>query len=140
MAAIGCFMLQFGGRCQSHTTPDGFRFDTGPSLLLFPGIYKDTFADLGSRLEDHAPITKVAPAAYRVFFSGASSSPISSSSSSHSQSSSTTTSSSSLDLLYDVQQMADQLDKVEAGAGGHPVLRLLSHTCCQACSILFFSE
>lgn len=29
--------VQVGGRVQSATSPDGrFRFDTGPSLLLFP--------------------------------------------------------------------------------------------------------
>lgn len=31
----------------------GFRFDTGPTLLLAPNIYQQTFEDLGSRLEDH---------------------------------------------------------------------------------------
>lgn len=28
--------LQVGGRVQSATSPAGYRFDTGPSLLLFP--------------------------------------------------------------------------------------------------------
>ena len=120
---------QFGGRCQSHVTPDGFRFDTGPSLLLFPEIYKQTFTDLGSRLEEHVPITKVAPAAYRVFFSGSGSSsssnnappPPRSSPSSSSNSNNNNSCSTSLDLLYDVQQMSEQLDGFEAGAGEAPL-------------------
>jgi phytoene dehydrogenase-like protein len=30
-------LVQVGGRVQSAASPDGtFRFDTGPSLLLFP--------------------------------------------------------------------------------------------------------
>eukprot|EP00775_Hariotina_reticulata_P005714 gene5714-5954_t len=96
-----------GGRCQSVTTPEGFRFDTGPSLLLFPNEYRQTFEYLGAQLEDYVQLVKVQPAAYRVFFAeGALSS--------GSQSSSRF---SSLDLLYDVQAMVQQLEHVEPGAG-----------------------
>ena len=38
-----------------------FRFDTGPSLLLLPDVYKDTFASLGERLEDHIDLIEVNP-------------------------------------------------------------------------------
>lgn len=32
-----------GGRMQSYNPPEapGYRFDTGPSLLLFPEVYKE---------------------------------------------------------------------------------------------------
>lgn len=78
----------------------GFRFDTGPSLLLFPDVYRDSFAALGTTLQQHVDVRKIQPAAYRVHFapSGAAAG-------------------GSLDLLYDVQAMADQLEEVEAGAG-----------------------
>lgn len=60
---------QVGGRCQSVTVPVAgqgtFRFDTGPSLLLFPGTYRSTFQDLGSELDQHVEIKRVNPAAYR---------------------------------------------------------------------------
>ncbi|GAX83530.1 hypothetical protein CEUSTIGMA_g10955.t1 [Chlamydomonas eustigma] len=105
---------EIGGRCQSllldvmkkcdnagasgqasiHGT---FRFDTGPSLLLFPEIYRKTFRDLGEKIEDHVQIKRVEPAAYRVFFEGK----------------------GHLDMLYDVQHMTHQLELVEEGSGAH---------------------
>ncbi|KAL9584448.1 MAG: hypothetical protein Q9212_002114 [Teloschistes hypoglaucus] len=39
-----------GGRC-SLIHHEGYRFDQGPSLLLLPGLFRETFADLGSSLE-----------------------------------------------------------------------------------------
>ncbi|KAL8772937.1 MAG: hypothetical protein Q9209_001957 [Squamulea sp. 1 TL-2023] len=39
-----------GGRC-SLLHHDGYRFDQGPSLLLLPGLFKETFSDLGTSLE-----------------------------------------------------------------------------------------
>jgi phytoene dehydrogenase-like protein len=53
-----------GGRCQSVEL-DGYRFDTGPSLLLFKHVYERTFRQLGSRLQDHVDVRRVEPAAYR---------------------------------------------------------------------------
>ena len=32
---------EVGGRMQSHKTAAGYRFDTGPSLLLFPEQYRE---------------------------------------------------------------------------------------------------
>ncbi|KAI8467039.1 MAG: hypothetical protein J3K34DRAFT_387134 [Monoraphidium minutum] len=81
---------QVGGRCQSMHA-GGFRWDTGPSLLLFPGTYRDTYSKLGTALEDHVDVRRVEPAAYRGF--------------------------TRLDLLYDVQRMAQQLEAEEPGAG-----------------------
>lgn len=69
------------------------RFDTGPSLLLFPDTYEKTFEALGSSLSDHVDIRRVEPAAYRVFFGD----------------------NTHLDMLYDVGKMMTQLEGVEAG-------------------------
>jgi phytoene dehydrogenase-like protein len=33
-----------------------FRFDTGPSLLLFPETYQKTFRYLGEEMEDHVQV------------------------------------------------------------------------------------
>ena len=85
----------------------------GPSLLLFPDTYKDTFEALGEQMEDHVVIKRVKPA-YCVFFhqregeGGAVSRP------------------SSLDLSYDVQEMIQQLEQVEKGAGSKYVKWLAS--------------
>ncbi|KAK6614407.1 hypothetical protein ACHAPC_000384 [Botrytis cinerea] len=40
-----------GGRC-SLIHHDGYRFDQGPSLLLLPKMFKETFHDLDTSLED----------------------------------------------------------------------------------------
>ncbi|KAL8790318.1 MAG: hypothetical protein Q9213_000670 [Squamulea squamosa] len=40
-----------GGRC-SLLHHEGHRFDQGPSLLLLPGLFKETFNDLGTSLEN----------------------------------------------------------------------------------------
>jgi phytoene dehydrogenase-like protein len=113
---------------------DGYRFDTGPSLLLFPDEYRKTFKWLGSSLEQHVQLQKIDPAAYRVFFadnhgsssisssrsSGSSSSKGSSSSNGRSSNNSSSSSSSQsyLDLLYDVNDMVQQLERLQQGAGG----------------------
>lgn len=39
-----------GGRC-SLIEYNGYRFDQGPSLLLLPHLFRETFADLGTSLE-----------------------------------------------------------------------------------------
>lgn len=42
-----------GGRCSLLHSPDGkYRFDQGPSLLLLPEMFKRTFRELGTSLED----------------------------------------------------------------------------------------
>ena len=55
------------GRLDEHAA-QGFRFDTGPSLLLAKDIYEDTFAALGADLYDHVELRRVEPA-YAVFLS-----------------------------------------------------------------------
>ncbi|KDE03951.1 hypothetical protein MVLG_05585 [Microbotryum lychnidis-dioicae p1A1 Lamole] len=40
-----------GGRCSLMYTDDGHRFDQGPSLLLLPKMFEETFVDLGTTME-----------------------------------------------------------------------------------------
>jgi phytoene desaturase len=40
---------------------DGFRFDTGPSLLTWPEVFADTFAAAGVRLDDHLQLERIDP-------------------------------------------------------------------------------
>ncbi|KAK0671202.1 Phytoene desaturase protein [Cercophora samala] len=40
-----------GGRCSIFRSEAGFRFDQGPSLLLLPNLFRETFADFGTTLE-----------------------------------------------------------------------------------------
>ncbi|KAF1970883.1 phytoene desaturase [Bimuria novae-zelandiae CBS 107.79] len=40
-----------GGRC-SLIKRDGYRFDQGPSLLLLPRLFRETFEDLGTSVEE----------------------------------------------------------------------------------------
>ena len=61
-----------GGRMNSEHIIDPihnatYRFDVGPSLLLLPDVYKETFELLGSKIEDHVELLKVDPF-YRCYF------------------------------------------------------------------------
>lgn len=60
-----------GGRMNSEILkgPDGsqFRFDVGPSLLLLPDVYKETFQYLGSNISDQVELLPVSPF-YRCYF------------------------------------------------------------------------
>jgi len=61
-----------GGRMNSEvlvnkSTGNSYRFDVGPSLLLLPDVYRQTFELLGERLEDHIDIMEVYPF-YRCYF------------------------------------------------------------------------
>ena len=87
-----------GGRVQSQHVEGGWRFDTGPSLLLFPQKYRDTFEALGyPNMEDlGVEIRRIDPA-YRIFFPA--------------------TPSFQVDMLADVDDMATQLEALERGAG-----------------------
>ncbi|KAL8279066.1 hypothetical protein RQP46_008524 [Phenoliferia psychrophenolica] len=57
-----------GGRCSSHTTSAGYRFDEGPSLLLLPRIFHQTYQDLGTTLEDEGIKLVQCNPNYRVVF------------------------------------------------------------------------
>ncbi|GAQ36269.1 phytoene dehydrogenase [Aspergillus niger] len=57
-----------GGRC-SLIHHNGYRFDQGPSLLLMPEVFHETFHDLGTSLEaERISLLKCEPN-YRVWFS-----------------------------------------------------------------------
>jgi phytoene desaturase len=49
---------------------DGFRFDTGPSLLTLPATYRDLFLKTGAPLEDVLPVVPVDPVCHYRFPSG----------------------------------------------------------------------
>jgi len=49
---------------------DGFVFDTGPSLLTLPAVYRDLFLKTGTRLEDHVDLVPVEPVCHYRFADG----------------------------------------------------------------------
>ncbi len=49
-----------GGRANRIET-DGFRFDTGPSLLNYPWVFEELFHAAGARLEDYVELLPVEP-------------------------------------------------------------------------------
>jgi len=56
-----------GGRC-SLIHRDGYRFDQGPSLLLLPKLFQETFLDLGTSLEaEGVELLKCEPN-YKIWF------------------------------------------------------------------------
>ncbi len=50
----------FGGK-MNLWQEQGFRFDTGPSLITMPWIFAELFADIGSDLKDHLELIHVEP-------------------------------------------------------------------------------
>jgi phytoene desaturase len=48
----------------------GFRFDTGPSLITMPWVFADLFRAAGSRLEDHVVLTPLHPLSEYFFDDG----------------------------------------------------------------------
>ncbi len=48
----------------------GYRFDTGPSLITMPWIFRDLFEAAGSRLEEHAELRPLHPLAGYIFPDG----------------------------------------------------------------------
>ncbi len=59
----------FGGKMNVWER-DGFRFDTGPSLITMPWIFEELFAAAGSKLQEHVELVPVAPLADYVFSDG----------------------------------------------------------------------
>jgi phytoene desaturase len=51
----------YGGKLGSRER-DGFVFDTGPSLLTLPAVYRDLFAKTGGPLEDSVELVELEPA------------------------------------------------------------------------------
>ena len=81
-----------GGRC-GKIEIEGHRFDTGPTLFLMPELYRDAFANLGERLEDHIGLRRVDPT-YQIHFADG----------------------LDLTLSNDLQVMQTQLEAIEPGS------------------------
>ncbi len=50
----------FGGKMNSWEA-QGFRFDTGPSLITMPWVFEDLFTAAGSQLKDHLDLRPISP-------------------------------------------------------------------------------
>lgn len=83
-----------GGRANElHLGP--YRFDTGPSLLLMPDVYRELFASVGRSIDDYVELTAVEPN-YRIHLPG----------------------DVSFEATRDLRRLAQQVDAIEPGAGG----------------------
>jgi phytoene desaturase len=60
---------QLGGKLGTFSR-DGFVFDTGPSLLTLPAVYRDLFLKTGAPLEDSLDLVPVDPACHYRFGDG----------------------------------------------------------------------
>jgi phytoene desaturase len=58
-----------GGKCRTEKI-DGYTFDTGPSLLTLPAVYRDLFLKTGTRLEHVLKLQPVDPAFTYIFHDG----------------------------------------------------------------------
>jgi phytoene desaturase len=65
--------------CERSSTPggkmnlfekDGYRFDTGPSLVTMPEIFEELFTVGGSRLSDHVKLQRIEPLAHYTYADG----------------------------------------------------------------------
>ncbi len=82
----------------------GFRFDMGPTILTIPAVLNRVFAEAGRRLEDYLDLVKLDPQ-WRCFFADG----------------------SVLDLVADVEAMAEKLDGYAPGSGsGYRAFQALS--------------
>jgi phytoene desaturase len=60
---------RLGGKMNTFER-DGFRFDTGPSLITMPWVFEELFEAAGSSLSSHVSLTNVRPLADYVFDDG----------------------------------------------------------------------
>jgi len=83
-----------GGRCQSleSSKVKGYRWDTGPSLLLLPQKYADAFSRMGTTMKEELNLKRVDPP-YRVVFGD----------------------DTHIDVDYDPISMTEQMEKFEPG-------------------------
>ena len=81
-----------GGRCGQFER-DGHRFDTGPTLLVMPLVYRDEFAALGESIEDRLDLQRVDPSYRLVFDDG-----------------------HELNLTTDMHALCEQLEAIEPGS------------------------
>ena len=59
----------FGGKMNSFER-EGFRFDTGPSLITMPWVFEELFKAAGTSLAEHVALAPVSPLADYVFDDG----------------------------------------------------------------------
>ncbi len=83
-----------GGRCNQFTLA-GHRFDVGPTLFLMPEIFAETYAALGTRMEDELDLRRIDPT-YAVRFDDG----------------------TQLSLTSDMHAMQTQLEAIEPGSFG----------------------
>lgn len=60
---------RLGGKMNQWRT-DGYVFDTGPSLITMPHVFRELFAAAGAQLDDHIELMRVEPFADYVFPDG----------------------------------------------------------------------
>jgi phytoene desaturase len=89
-----------GGRCD-RIIRDGHHFDTGPTLLVMPLLYRKEFASLGANIDDLLDLRRVDPTYHLVFDDG-----------------------SQLALTSDMKTLQDQIEAIEPG-GFQGVLRYM---------------
>ncbi|WDF70034.1 oleate hydratase [Sphingobacterium oryzagri] len=58
---------QVGGRARQFTTPEGFRFDMGPSWYWMPDVLEEFFADFGHTVAEFYKLTALNPQFEMVF-------------------------------------------------------------------------
>ncbi len=58
-----------GGRTRTLTSPEGYRFDLGPTFFLYPRILKEIFSACGADLEAEVELIRLDPQ-YRLIFEG----------------------------------------------------------------------
>ncbi|MEI6241496.1 MAG: phytoene desaturase family protein, partial [Planctomycetia bacterium] len=56
-----------GGRTSTITTPEGFRFDLGPTFFLYPRVLEEIFSACGYDLRDEVEMVRLDPQ-YRLVF------------------------------------------------------------------------
>lgn len=92
-----------GGRCGLWES-EGFRFDTGPTLLLMTDYLRRVFSDAGRRLEDYLELRQLDPN-YRVYFADG----------------------QTLDVTSRINEMLEGVERIEPGVGPR-FLRFLADT------------
>ncbi len=92
-----------GGRC-GYWESEGFRFDTGPTLLLMTDYLRKVFADADRRLEDYLDLRQLDPN-YRVYYADG----------------------TTLDVTSRINGMLEGVERIEPGVGPR-FLRFLAET------------
>jgi phytoene desaturase len=93
---------QPGGRCGLKEVA-GYRLDTGPSVLTMPDVIEQAFAAVGETMADRLDLRRLDPA-YRAHFADG----------------------STIDVLADIDAMADQIDAICGGANAAGFRRFVS--------------